>query len=322
MSQDDATNDLNPDDTPVDSEPELTEPFADIAQVLPEAAGGKTLAEALEDSLRNPIAPVVYTPEAQRFPPTQPALEGDDYPARVEDGAPARKEKRFRGDWRHDLIALFFLLATIALCGYYVAFWGDPYGAWNPLAKPTPFVLVTWTPDVIEVVNLSGTQTAEAIPTATSLAPEATAFPQAATTLPETVSTTVRITAAPLLMPFTLADPGVIYAPNANGRGCNWASIAGTVTDLQGQALDGYIVQIVDARAPDRLNVQVFSGAALTFGAGGFEFNLGGSPREGEYIIRLLSPTGIPVSDEFLIFTRNVCSENVVIVNFVQILDF
>jgi hypothetical protein len=286
---------------------------------LEPTSGPERLVEGLESSLRDPIKPIVYIPEEERFPPLEhPPLtedEGDAPAAPVPAPTPPTRHRLQGGDWRHNLIALVFMLLTIALCGYFVAFWQDPYAAWNPLARPTPYVLVTWTPDMREVVNLAGTQTAEAIPTeapVTLVDTPVQATPQGAAT----------VTSAPLMMPFTLAEPGVLYVPNANGRGCNWASIGGSVTGLQGEALNNYAIQIIDAQEPDRLNVQVYSGAAATFGEGGFELYLGGSPREGQYIIQLLSQTGVPLSDEFLIFTRNACAENVTVVNFVQILDY
>jgi hypothetical protein len=291
-----------------------------IKSLLPEAAtGNKSLAEALEESLHQPVQPVVYTPEDERFPPLRSALVEDEPPVvPIPAVRAAPPQRRFQGgDWRHNLVALLFLLFSIGLCGYYTAFWVDPYGGWNPLAIPTDYLNVTWTPDPRMMVNLSGTQTAEAMPSLTP-SPQMTssvAMPTTATTADGTATSIVAL----LIMPFTLEDPGVLYTPNANGRGCDWASIAGTVTDIAGQAVNEYIIHIVDATDVGRLNVQVYSGGAHTFGEGGFEFNLGGSPREGQYVLQLLNPDGIPVSDEFLIFTRNVCNENVAIVNFVQV---
>ena len=303
------------DELPDEEEPGIT-------SLLPEAsAGSKSLAEALENSLRQPVQPVVYTPGEERFPPLDGTLAEDEPPVvpdrAMRDAPPKRRLQG--GDWRHNLVALMFLLLSIALCGYYTAFWVDPYGGWNPLAIPTEYTYVTWTPDPRMMVNLSGTETAEAMPRATAL-PEMTVSLALPTTEMMVVDGTVTPISAPLIMPFTIEDPGVLYTPNANGRGCNWASIGGTVTGLDGAAMNEYIIHIVDAVDPDRLNVQVVIGSARTFGEGGYEFNLGGSPREGQYILQLLNPDGIPVSDEFLIFTRNVCNENVAIVNFVQVI--
>lgn len=305
-----------PEEAPPESDPPVEEFRTPPGTAGPESQG---LVDGLESSLHDPIKPIVYIPEEERFPP----LEHDSIPE--DEAAPADRPaatrpppKRHRlqgGDWRHNLVALFFMLLTIALCGYIAAFWQDPYGAWNPLAIPTEYQNVTWTPDVRALADQAGTQTAEAIPTEAPIIIIDTPMQATSAPIPETA------TAAPLLMPFTLAEPGVIYTPNANGRGCNWASIGGTVTGLQGEPLNNYKVNIINAEAPDQLNVQAYSGGAATFGEGGYELYLGGSPRDGQYIVQLLSETDVPLSDEFLIFTHNLCAENVAVVNFVQILD-
>ena len=290
----------------VDSAPE------DMLDLLPEArAGHGNVAEALEASLHNPVKPAFFTPAEERFPPLTAALLPEDSPSVTPAPDNAPRHRRFRGDWRHDLIALFYLLLTIALCGYYVAFWVNPYAPWNPLAKPTPYVQVTWTPDLREMVNLT--------PSITNPMPTGGGTPAVAGETPITALSTP-VAAVPTTgttQRFTLTEAGIIYAPNANGRGCDWASIAGTVTGRQSEPLNGYSIHIMDALEPERLDVQVYSGASLTFGAGGFELFLGGTPRRGQYVLQLLDPMGIAVSDEFMILTRDTCAENVVIVNFI-----
>ena len=110
------------------------------------------------------------------------------------------------------------------------------------MAIPTEYTYVTWTPDPRMMVNLSGTETAEAMPRATAL-PEMTVSLALPTTEMMVVDGTVTPISAPLIMPFTIEDPGVLYTPNANGRGCNWASIGGTVTGLDGAAICHGILQ-------------------------------------------------------------------------------
>ena len=232
----------------------------------------------------------VYTPPEERFPP----IPDKNQPAPPEPKVqPAPKPGRIRreGNWRHNVVALIFAIATIALLIYFNIIWNDPYSALNPLAPPTPFVFVTETP---------GGFVAE---------PTATLPPQQAT--PRPLETTGQ--------PFNVA--GVIYAPNANVNGCDWSSIAGAVTGLQGEPLNGYRIQVIDAENPDALDVRVFSGSAATFGAGGFELPLGGTPAEGLYTIQLFSPAGAPLSDVYQVATRATCEENVAIVNFVQVAE-
>jgi hypothetical protein len=267
-------------------------------------------ARELEEGINRPVIPIIYTPAEDRFPSlsgdirqeAQQALENEHVESET------GKRRRLQGNWLHDLVAFLFVLLTLALLAYYSIIWRDPYSTLNPFSPPTPFVLVTWTPDYGAIVNIYGTQTSEAVVSAQNAQTPVT------TDSPDNTDTTPLASASP----FKLADSGVIYIPNANGRGCNWASIAGVVTGLGGEFLDGYIIQIIDAEDPTRLNIQVFSGSSETFGDGGFEFNLGGAPKEGKYIVQLLSQERVPVSDEYLIFTYDACDQNVAIINFQQ----
>lgn len=237
-------------------------------------------------------------PPAERFPAVDYAAVEDETasPAQAQ---PAELSGRQRnpGNWRHDLVALVFALATFGLCGAYALIWNDPWTAINPLAPATEFFFVTETPDPLAVANAAITATALAEPTDDAPVPQ-TSFTG---------------------LPFVLADTGVVYTPNSNGSGCDWASLGGTVTGMGGEPLNGFRVRITDADNPDQLQVEVFSGAVLTFGDGGFEFTLGNAPRAGRYDVQLFSAAGAPLSDAYRIVTRDTCEENVAIINFVQI---
>jgi hypothetical protein len=249
----------------------------------------------------------------ERFPPLPDdlrALEGDplpDVPA-----APARRSVT----WPYNLATAFFLLATVTLCGYYTLIWFNPYTALNPLAPPTPFLEVTWTPAPPGVAIQPPTATPT--PDDAEVGIEADNGDEVAGFDVETPAPVSRPASG---TPFALAEDNVLYIPNANARGCDWASIAGTVTGLDGQPLDNYAVQIIDDDDPSRLDVRVYSGSALTFGSGGFELPLGGAPVEGRYRVQLFSAGGAPVSGEYTISTRDSCDENVVVLNFMQVAD-
>jgi len=159
--------------------------------------------------------------------------------------------------------------------------WQDPYNAaLNPLAPPTPFVVVTWTP-----------------------------APQPEMSGPPLVD----------LPPFAMAPGGVRYAANSNNEECNWASIAGTVTGPDGEALDGLVISTIDTQNPADAPMRVYSGASAAFGPGGFEVLLGGAPLQRTYRVQLLSAAGAPLSPVYTITTRDTCQENVVRLDFVQI---
>lgn len=273
--------------------------------------------EAIDENDETVVAAVdfaAFQPAAREFPAKAPEKPRVDNPARypllnpvappLEEESPATQPKS-KEALQHNLVALGFAIATIAIIGYFVYIWQNPYSALNPLAPPTPFVIITETPDSAALAALAS--------------PEITLTPESETP-PTTAATTIPIDAGGF--PFVLSDSGVIYTPNANGAGCNWASIAGAVTGLQGEPLDNYGVQITDIQDPGQLDVKVFSGSALSVGAGGFELSLGGNPLARTYRVQLFTATGAPVSREFEITTRENCDENVAIINFVQIEGF
>jgi hypothetical protein len=246
--------------------------------------------EAPDDDLGEALT-ALFPRSTERFPPLP-----DDLPPPEEEEvaapppAPVQEKKRRGGDWRHNLIAVFFLLATVALCGVYAIIWQNPYTPLNPLAPATPFMQVTWTPAPpgAVIADATGDEAAQPLPPAGD-------------------------------WPFALDGGEVVYAPNETERGCDWASIAGTVTGLEGEPLENYAVHIVETDDPDQLDVRVFSGASQVFGPGSFELVLGGAPRESGYTVQLFTPAGAPVSDVYEVHTRANCEENVAIVDFVQV---
>lgn len=223
----------------------------------------------------------------ERFPPIRPQTQREAKPAT----ASARPARRLS---TQDQIALFFVLATLLAVVYFVVLWRDPWSVLNPFPPPTEFEIVTATflPPTSEISTPVSGQNVQATVPANSGS--------------ETPSASI--------FPFMLADTGVIYIPNTNGRACNWSSIAGTVTGMKGEALNGYGIEIQG----DALDEKVFSGTAQTYGAGGFELFLNGTPKAGQYVVQLFSTAGAPVSDKYPVRTRETCQENVAVVNFIQ----
>lgn len=237
-------------------------------------------------------APVLPPPPAERFPPLEyPPEQPPSRPRAAELPAPPR-----RNTCLLNLISALFLLATVVVIAWVALVWANPYTPLNPLAPFTPLpVLITTTP-----LPPAPTLSATPAPTGT-LEPTATFTPLA-----------IEPTRSPF--PFVLANAGIVYAPNGNGQECAWASIAGSVTDSSGAPLNDYQIRV---EGDDFSPQPVRSGAALTYGAGGFEMPLGDAPRDGEYTIQLLDPDGSPVSATYPITTRAACDANVAIVSFV-----
>lgn len=243
-------------------------------------------------------------PESEQPEPTRtvPAEDDDRFPPlNPEAMRPKPPAPRQRSTLLPNFLAFFFFLATIGAGVYVYLVARDPHTPLNPFPPFTPVpIYITTTPlppTITPIPTLTPTATFTAIPR-------------------EVLATLTTWTPAPF--PFTLAENGVVYVPNANGQGCNWSSIAGSITGLQGEALDNYRVQIIG----DNFNQTVITGAALTFGPGGYEMPISNVAQRAEFAVQLLTPEGIPISEVVYVETSDVCNdqtqENVTIVSFVQ----
>lgn len=246
------------------------------------------LAQVSEEEVR----PLVITPQEERFPPLNPS----ESPAKTQAPAPSTSPKTKTAapnNRRKNIITGLALIGTLFLCTWYSIIWIDPQTVFNPLPPFTPFMVVTATP-------IGG------------VIPQADVPPTAPTEAPAVQIPDVDF-------PFVLAPTGVIYAPNENGQGCEWQSIAGSINGLDGAPLSGYSVRI---RGGNGLDERVFSGVTQTFGEGGYELFISAVPQAADYTVQLLTAQGAPLSNEVTISTRADCEGNVAIVNFVQISDF
>jgi hypothetical protein len=221
------------------------------------------------------------SPPEERFPPLVPYIE--EQPAAL---PPAPTLKR-RSTLLPNLISVFFFLATLAALALFALIVVNPYTSLNPFPPFTPVpIVITATPGPgIQFPSVD-----------TSVTPTFTPLPASA-------------------VQFALNSSGVVYAPNGNGQECNWSSIAGSVTDAKGGALDGYRILITDVKGDEKT---VFSGSAQTFGPGGFELFLNGTPLEAQYSVQLLTQQGAPASEPYTVTTRADCQSNVAILTFVQ----
>lgn len=255
--------------------------FPDLDVLLPDEDQDalKMLANLTPDQVR----PLIVTPDAERFPPVKPPRPRPQ-PEVGRQKTPQRQPRKGR---LYNLLTVFFGLAAVIVVGYFVIIWQNPYSPLNFFPPPTPFIVVTATPGGPPIAA-PGNDT-----------PEETAAPSLSG------------------MPFTLASE-VLYIANANGRGCEWSSIAGTITGIDGLPRNGLGVQLSSGERSEK----VFSGTAQTFGPGGFELFLSGAPQEAEFTLQLLSAAGVPLSDPVIVQTRATCGENVAIVHFIQVSDF
>lgn len=244
------------------------------------------------------VRQVKITPPAERYPPVAPqAAPERAQTQRVGMAEKAKRAAQRRRNRRFNRITALSLIGSVVLAMIYITIWTNPYSALNPLPPPTAYYYVTATP---------------AAEIASNPLPAPPSQPQATATALDFAD-----------YPFALAD-GIAYQANTNGRGCEWASIGGTVRAADGTGLTGYRVRIVQAQnenAGANFDEVVFSGSARTFGEGGFELLLGGTPQEATYNVQLLSARGVPLAPTIPITTRADCDANVVLLNFIQTSD-
>ncbi len=223
-----------------------------------------------------------------------------------------------------DLLTLLFAVLTVGVLVLYIAILADPFTPLNPFPPATriPLLVIPTVPPPTDTLTPSDTFTPSNTPLHTetpipTLPPTETAPPDTPTwTFPPTQpgpTLTPSPTRSPF--PFTLKPDGIGYKGNANAQGCQWSSIAGSVTDIYGAPLDGLAVHI----SGEGIDEIQFTGRVAAFGeAGWFEVMLGTVPRRGTYTVELLSRTGAALSEPVEVITQESCDQNVALVDFIQ----
>jgi len=239
---------------------------------------------------------------AGRYPPL-PAEAA--YAARKTNPTPPRKRRR---SWLYNLLTLLFIVGGCGLLYVFITLWSDPFSAMNPLPPLTPIPIVvsqTPTPSLTPVPSDTPTPTLTFTPSET---PEPSLTPTE-TPIPGTPTPFYAFT-----VPLTLGSRQV-YITNPQQRGgCQWSSIAGSVADANGGALNNYQIRILGEGVDETL----ISGTATGYGPGGFELPLGFASRDAQFAVQLLDPGGTPVSDVYTITTSSRCDWNISVVRFTQ----
>lgn len=220
---------------------------------------------------------------------------------------PKRKRPSRASRILYNLLALLFFLGGCGVIGVVVALWQNPFSALNPRPPLTqPPLIVSMTPTITATLTPSLTPIPSNTPTRTP-APTNTETP-APTALPPT---------APPAFPFSAQDVQArpfFYIANPEARGgCAWASVAGTVADVNGSALNDYQVRVLGNGVDETL----VSGSAPGYGPGGFELQLGTSALDATFAVQLLDPGGAVASDVYQVSTSSRCDWNIVVIRFV-----
>ncbi len=222
--------------------------------------------------------------------------------------AAARPPHKRRRMWPFNLFTLLFALGGCGLLYVFMSIWNDPFSTLNPLPPLTPIPIVvsqTPTPSLTPIPTDTPTPTLTFTPSNT---PEPSLTPTE-TPVPGTPTPFYAFT-----VPITLGSQQV-YITNPEQRGgCQWSSIAGSVSDINGGALNNYQIRILG----DGVDETLISGTATGYGPGGFELPLGFEAKDARFAVQLLDPNGTPVSDVYTITTSSRCDWNISVVRFTQ----
>ncbi len=251
------------------------------------------------------------------YEPEQPATLEEEKPRHA--GRPPRRPR----ETLFNVISLFFVAATIAVCIAAAALVQNPTVPFNPFPPPTPQP----TPTLFVLPGGGGEQTGEVTPQGDGQTPQPTGAagetPAANVTLtptlrpsPTGVTPPPLATNTPAAYPYTLQNDTVTKTQYFGSAGCNYMAIAGQVFDVDGNPMIGVPVVVKgDQFFEDAL---VFSGSSPQYGKSGYEVQIGQTPVQGTFTVQLFSDQGLPLSEEVTVKTSNSCDENLIIVNFVQ----
>ncbi len=227
-----------------------------------------------------------------------------------------------------NLLTTVILVVTLLLAGVFAAVFVNPsyVGLINPylpiklspqptlpptLGPPTAtqtpakYLPSEWTPTPTE------TQTPTETPTETP-APTDTATPTPLTPAP-----------SPTGFAFILQAENPKLTQNfANTKGCQWMGIAGQAFDKQSNApITGLAVRLTGTLGSTPFDLTSLTGSAPAYGPGGYEFVLGDKPVASNQTLslQLMDTSGVALSDKVYVSTSDQCSQNLVLVHWVQV---
>jgi predicted heme/steroid binding protein len=268
----------------------------------------------------------------------------DDYepapPPTLEEERPARRRRTQQGggDLFYNTAALFFVAASIAVVLVAALLVRNPTLPINPLPPatipPTPTLLL------LDGGAGGGDIDAQSEPTEAAVIqtpiPIMTSTPVPSPTTPPSATPRPAVTPAGTVTPgtpgaegttpegeatntpspfaFTLQDEELTYSAYEGEEGCDYLAIAGEVFDVDGGPLPGVPVVV---EGDEFFSALDFSGNAPEYGPSGYEIFVNDQPYEAEFTVRLVSETGMPLSEDVIVRTHDSCEENVVLVNFV-----
>lgn len=234
-------------------------------------------------------------------------------------------DKRRGGGIFWNMLTVLAMLGILAMTGWFVIVFQNPYTAVNPFPPPTlpaPIMLPSATPTSPQ---LPPTWTPMATNTAV---PTFTPRPTQTATLSDTEVAAKGPTATKTEKPvfnysFDLqsAPTGIDAAVLYPERGCNWLGAGGQVVDMQGRPVTGITVQIGGNLGKTVIDQTSLTGLALKYGEAGYEFELAKAPTASKQTlwVRLIDQARLPLSPKIYFDTYEECQRNLIVINFRQV---
>ncbi len=250
-----------------------------------------------------------------------------------------------------DAITVLFVCLTVAAVALVVLILDNPQTPLNPFPPPTvaPILqLPTLTPSATPTDTPTATFTPSITPTpSATFTPTDTATPTPSATPTATPTQVINGTPMPVqpspglptptlpplddgsggmvpglaggapvptLAPYPFTAAPVRYQRNSDALGCQWLSVAGTISGMSGEPLPGLTVRITG----ENFRSVRLSGSAERWGPAGFEFQVGVAPRPATFTLHILDSTGTPISETVTVETGTTCDTNIALVDFVQ----
>ena len=227
-----------------------------------------------------------------------------------------------------NLLTVFFLLASVLLAAYFGYTFVNPNHALNPLAPPAQAAddqPLEITPTDPPAENAAAVPTQPAETETLPANPAATPTSEPAATLPSfpTATSVVINTLAPTLtadpLKFAAQDGTPAYLPYSGG--CTGLYVAGNITDVNDNPVMLMTVRASGTLGGEDILIEALSGSNSNYTVSGWEIKLSESliASTGTITIALYKQGGWePISEEVMIDTFNDCSQNLIVVNFVQ----
>jgi len=242
---------------------------------------------------------------------------------------PEEKPKRSFGDVIFRLGAYYFIAASLCLVGYFVMIYLNPQSSLNPFPPAQQAAQADAAPTATHTPAPTESTAGETIfpsPTFTATLELPTNTPTITATIPPYPTATDVIlntnTPAPttsVIAHFKAQEGTPTYLPYSGG--CSGLYIAGNVVDINSQPLAFVIVRVTGTLGDEQISEEALSGSNTQYTESGWEIKISDTLQFSNQTISvaLYEQGGFdPISDVIWIDTYNSCSENLVVVNFVQ----